>query len=58
MQSAFLETLSKPLKTFVDEQSKVRKPAEEAAQKAFKAYTDRRKDDNNVSNSKFYGHII
>ena len=44
-----MEEMCKPLRHFVDEQSKVRRPAEDTAQKAYKAYVEKRNDDTKVS---------
>ena len=52
MQATFMEEMCKPLRHFVDEQSKVRRPAEDTAQKAYKAYVDRRNDDTKVSSGR------
>ena len=49
MQATFMEEMCKPLRHFVDEQSKVRRPAEDTAHKAYKAYVEKRNDDTKVS---------
>lgn len=45
MQSTFMDEMCKPLKQFVDEQNKARKAAEDAVQKASKAFMDKKNDD-------------
>ena len=48
MHSVFMDGMYKPLKQFIEEQTKSRKAAEEVVQKAFKSYTDRKNEDTKV----------